>query len=268
MSVVVYGRLVVHAVFSHAGASHAAEDPRVKDAHERSSLGWRPNGARQELLRGVASSIHLLVGIATLDNGRTLQGDTSKQTLGLGVAKDSRYAPKRSSTGGLGVATDGTSSQRHIATKGQGTGLGKCLDGAGIVEDEDEVGKFETNLATEAGASSGDSTRGAPGAIGEACDNEATAEATRSEEAGLEDGDDGEALGVGENVGRDDLFGAEGLARADEGGEDLAALFTFRCGRGEVIMSAGASARLGSDWERGRGREVRGWGLRGTTYTP
>lgn len=36
-------------------------------------------------------------------------------------------------------------------------------------------------------------------------------------------------LRVGENRRRNDLVGAEGLPRVDERGQDLAALFAFRC---------------------------------------
>lgn len=94
--------------------------------------------------------------------------------------------------------------------------MGKRLDGAGVVEDEDEICKLEADLATEAGTGRRDSAWSAPCAVGQASYYEAAAKAARAEEAGLEDGDNGETLGIGENRGRDDLVRTEGLARVDK----------------------------------------------------
>lgn len=109
--------------------------------------------------------------------------------------------------------------------------MAEGLDGAGIVEDEDEVGQLEAYLPAEAGASRGDGGGCAPASVGEARNHEAGTEASGAEEAGFDDGQDGETFGVGEDGGRDDLFGTERLPWVDEGGENLAALFTFRCER-------------------------------------
>jgi hypothetical protein len=106
--------------------------------------------------------------------------------------------------------------------------LGKRLDSLGVVEDEHKISQLEADLAADAGTTGRDGTRSAPGAIGKPSDDEAATEATGADEAGLENGEDGEALGVGEDRRRNDLVGTKGLARVDEGGEDLAALFAFR----------------------------------------
>ena len=51
-----------------------------------------------------------------------------------------------------------------------------------------------------------------------------------AQEAGLEDRHDGETLGIGEDLGWDDLIWSEGLAGVDEGCEDAAAFFALACG--------------------------------------
>lgn len=225
--VVVYGHVVVHGVAGGADP-HAAEDARVEDVHEGLGLGRRPHGAREELLGRVAGAVHLFVGVAALDDGGPLEGDAGEEALGLGVAEDAGDAPQGRGTGSLGVAADGPGGQGDVAAQSEGTGLGKRLDGLGVVEDEDKVGQLEADLAADAGTAGRDGAGGAPGAIGEPGDDEAATEAAGTDEAGLEDGDDGEALRVGEDRRRDDLVGAKSLARVDEGGEDLAALFAFR----------------------------------------
>lgn len=106
--------------------------------------------------------------------------------------------------------------------------MGESLDGGGVIEDEDEIGKLEADLAADASASGRNSTGSAPGAIGQSGNDETAAEATGSDEAGLENGDDGEALGICQNRRWNDLVGSEGLARVDEGGQDLATLLTLR----------------------------------------
>lgn len=70
-----------------------------------------------------------------------------------------------------------------------------------------------------------------PGAIGQAGDDNARAETGTTEEAGFEDGHDGETLCICEDLGRNDLVGAKGLFRVDEGSENLAGLFAFAWGK-------------------------------------
>lgn len=98
-----------------------------------------------------------------------------------------------------------------------------------IVQDEYKVGELESDLPAEAASDRGNGARGTPRAVGEARDDKTAAETPRAEEAGLEYSDDSQALCIGQDGWRDDLVGAEGLARVDEGGENLAALLTFRC---------------------------------------
>jgi hypothetical protein len=66
-----------------------------------------------------------------------------------------------------------------------------------------------------------------PGAVCQTGYDDTGAETTRTEEAGLEDGHDGKTFGICEDLGRNDLVGAEGLSGVDEGREDLASLFTL-----------------------------------------
>ena len=72
--------------------------------------------------------------------------------------------------------------------------MGEGLDCAGVVEDEDEVGELEADLAAEAGAGCGDRGGGGPGTVMEAGDNEAAAETGGAEEAGFDYCEDCEAL--------------------------------------------------------------------------
>lgn len=118
--------------------------------------------------------------------------------------------------------------------------MGECANGRGIVEDKDEVGQFEANLATDtctAGRNRGGSR---PGAIGKAGDNDTGTESTGSNESGLEDCEDGKALedgrerlvepqpvypAIGEsylcacqNLWWNDLIGTKSLLGVHEGG--------------------------------------------------
>lgn len=230
--VAVGGLVVVDGVVADAGAgAHAAKDARVENVHERAGLGRRGDGAGEELLGGVAGAVELLVGVAALDDGGPLEGDAGKEALCLGVAEDAGDALERGGAGGLCVAADGPRGEGDVAAERQRAGLRKRLYGAGVVEDEDKVGQLKANLAAKAGAGRGNGRGRAPGAFGQARDDEAAAEAAAAEEAGLEHRDDGQALGVGEDRGRDDLFGAKRLAGVDKGGEDLAAFLALRCAR-------------------------------------
>ena len=60
--------------------------------------------------------------------------------------------------------------------------------------------------------------------------NNTTPKPPGAQEAGLEDRHDGETLGIGEDLGWDDLIGSEGLAGIDEGCEDAAAFLALACG--------------------------------------
>jgi hypothetical protein len=228
VSVVIHGYVVVHGIVGNAGA-HAAEDTRVEDGHEGSGLVRGRDRAAEELLGGVSGAVELLIGIATLDDGGALERNTGEKTFGLGIAENAGNALEGGGTGGLGVASDGASSQGHVAAKSHGASLGKSLDGGHVVEDEDKVGKLKADLAAEAGTGGRDGAGGAPGAIGQSRDDETAAEASGAKEAGLEDGNDGEALGAGENRGGDDLVGTEGLFGVDEGGENATAFLALGC---------------------------------------
>jgi hypothetical protein len=226
--VVVDGYVVVHARVGGGGGREAVEGPRVKDGEQRCGGGRRSLGAGQQFPRRDGPAVQLRVGVFPLHDRGPLERDAGEQPLGLGVAEDAGHAPERRRPGRLGVAADGPGGDGHVPAQCEGAGLAEGLDGAGVVEDEDEVGQLEAYLAAEAGAARGDGGGRAPAAVGEARDDEARAEARGAEEASLDDGQDGEALGVSEDRRRYDFLGTEGLARVDEGGEDLAALFTFR----------------------------------------
>lgn len=84
-------------------------------------------------------------------------------------------------------------------------------------------------MATKTSARSRNGAGSTPRPIWKSGDDQTATKSSGSEEAGFEDSDDGEALGIGENSRRDNLVGTKRLAGVDEGGKNLAALFTFRC---------------------------------------
>lgn len=115
-----------------------------------------------------------------------------------------------------------------------------------IVENKYKVGQFEADLTAKAGTGCRNGTGSTPRSVRKSRDDETAAKSSRSEEAGFENSNDGEALGVCEYGRRNNLVGTKGLSRVDERGENLAALLTFRCE--EVMMSAAealAWAQLG-----------------------
>lgn len=59
-------------------------------------------------------------------------------------------------------------------------------------------------------------------------------------------------LGAREDGGRDDFVGAEGLSGVDERGENLAALFAFRCGRCQLRYAGRRRVRECGSSRRGR----------------
>lgn len=229
IAIAVHGHVVVHRVVYHRrNPVTAAEDARVQNVHERTGLRGRRNRAGEELLGSVPGAVELLVGVATLDYCRTFERDAREETLRLGVAENAGHALERCGTGRLGVSANRPSGQRYIASQRQRAGLRKSLDRVVVVEDEDEVGKLEADLPTEASADRRDGARGAPVAVRQARDDEAATETTRAEEAGFQNCDDGEALRVAQYGRRDDLVGPEGLPGVDEGCENLPALLALR----------------------------------------
>jgi hypothetical protein len=132
--------------------------------------------------------------------------------------------------------------------------LREGFDGGVVVENKDEVGQFEPDLAAEAGAGGGNGARRTPATIGQACDDETTAEACGAEETGFEDSENCKALqkqsfvrrsgkempgragwmwwlahlGVYQNGGRDDLVRPECLPGIDERSQNLPTFLTFR----------------------------------------
>ena len=228
---IVDGDVVVHVVV-HRTPHVAAEYPGVEDVQQRRRLRRRALAPSEEHPRRDGPSIQFRIRVLPLDDGRALQRHAREQPLGLGVAEDAGHALERGGPGSLGVPPDGPGGDGHVASEGERAGLGEGLDGVGIVEDEDEVGQLEADLAAEAGTGGGDGAGRAPAAVGEAGDDQAAAETGGAEEAGLEDGEDGEALCAGEDRGRDDLVRTESLAWVDEAGKDLPALLAFRCRSG------------------------------------
>jgi hypothetical protein len=105
--------------------------------------------------------------------------------------------------------------------------LSKRLHGAGIIENEDKVCELEADLSAESTSNGSDSGGRRPGSVSQSCDNDTTTEATTSQETSLEDGENGQAFGVCENLRWDDFVGTEGLLWVDERGEDATAFLAF-----------------------------------------
>lgn len=193
--VVVDGDVVVHGrVGSGTAGAHAAKHARAENVHQGRSLRRRSDRAAQKLLRGVSRAVELFVGVATFNDGGALERDTGEEALGLGVGEDARNALEGGGTGGFGVAAYGAGGDGDIATEREGTGLGKGLDSAGVVENKDEIGELEADLATKTSAGGGDSGRGGPGAVVQAGDDKTATEASGTEETGLDYCENCEAL--------------------------------------------------------------------------
>lgn len=244
------GDVVVHGVVVLEGAAPAGEDAGVEDVHEGLGLRGHRVGAGEELAGGELAAVHFFVGIPALDQYAPFEGDTCKETLGLAVGEDARNAFEGCGAGRFGVAADGTCSERDVAAERDAAELCKGLDGHGIVEDEDEVGQLEADLAAEA-AADGAYCAGCrpvarcmscpfpsralrrwmilPTAIREPRNDNTTPKPSTSQEASLENGQDGQALRIGEDGRRDDFVGAEGLFGIDEGGEDTSGLLALAC---------------------------------------
>lgn len=145
---IVDGNVVVHGVALICSIS--GEYSAVEDAHQRLGLGWDGNGALEQGSGSDATVVHLLVGISSLDHSTTFERDTSKQALGLAVSKDTSDTFERGGTSSFSVAPDGTSGNRDVASKSDTASLSKGADSGSVIEDEDEIGEFETNLTTKA----------------------------------------------------------------------------------------------------------------------
>lgn len=107
--------------------------------------------------------------------------------------------------------------------------MSKGFDGICIVEDEDEVCKFEIDLFIEIGVSCCDGIGSGLVIVWKMSDDKVGVEMIWFEEIGFENGDDGEVFGLGKDGGGDDFVGIEGLFWVDEGCENFVVFFVFSC---------------------------------------
>jgi hypothetical protein len=116
----------------------------------------RGSAAQLRLARCPAAAVQLLVGVAALDDAAALQTDTREQALGLAVAEYARHALQAGCAGCFRIASDGPCCYRDIASQCKRSRLCKCPDRRRIVENEDEVGELEADLATKAATNCSD----------------------------------------------------------------------------------------------------------------
>jgi hypothetical protein len=242
VGVVVDGNVVVHGV-ARVG-SDSSKDSAVEYAHQGFSLWWDWDATFEQNSSSDAAVVHFLVGISSFNHGTALEGDTSEQSFCLAVCENAGDALETCCTGGFGIATNGTGGDGDVSSEGDTASLGECTDGGGVVEDEDEISDFKANLTTKATSYSTDGGGSGPGsslsvrvsdgeqgeipaAVGQSSHNNTRPEASTAEEAGLEDGHDGQTFGICEDVWRNDLVRAKGLGRVYEGRQDLGRLFAF-----------------------------------------
>ncbi|KAH9822014.1 hypothetical protein Tdes44962_MAKER10298, partial [Teratosphaeria destructans] len=227
MRVVVDGDVVVHVVVAREGAAHAGEDAGVEDS--RQGFGLRRDGdvAAEQLSGGEFLAVHLLVRVPAFDEHAALERHAGEQAFGLAVGEDAAHALQTRGARGFGIASHRPRRNAHVPTQRQTAHLREGLDRARIIQYKDKVRQLEADLSAKPSSDGPDGGGCGPRAVRQTGDDHAGAKATGSEEAGFEDGEDGEALGVGEDGGRDDLVGTEGLSGVDEGGEDATALFAF-----------------------------------------
>lgn len=156
VAVVVDGDVVVHAAVVEVARAGARERARVEDVEQRRRLGRLPLGALQQLLGTDGPAVELGVRVLALYYRGPLQADAREQALRLAVAEYARDAPEAGGARRLGVAAHGPRCDRDITAEGEGSRLREGLHGRGVVEDEDEVGQLEADLAAEAGAAGRD----------------------------------------------------------------------------------------------------------------
>ena len=99
--------------------------------------------------------------------------------------------------------------------------------GRRIIEDENEIREFESDLATEAATDCCDGGGGGPSAVRKSRDDQARAETSGPQESGLQYRYYREAFGFTENFNGDDFVWTKGLVRVDKGGEDFGGFLAF-----------------------------------------
>lgn len=90
-----------------------------------------------------------------------------------------------------------------------------------------QLAEAPTDLSTKSPSHRANRRRRRPGAVRQSRDNHAGTKACSAQESSLEDGDDGNAFGIGQDLRGDDLVWAKCLPRVDERCENAAALFTL-----------------------------------------
>eukprot|EP00160_Parvularia_atlantis_P017210 Unigene5824_Nuclearia_a/m.17796 Unigene5824_Nuclearia_a/g.17796 ORF Unigene5824_Nuclearia_a/g.17796 Unigene5824_Nuclearia_a/m.17796 type:complete len:355 (-) Unigene5824_Nuclearia_a:35-1099(-) len=236
------GRRGPHRLRAHANRGHRAGRRRVADGPflvlhlaalllaQRDRIVKRLGGlgrrdlALEQLARRDVLAVEGRVRVFPLDEDGAFERDAGEDALGLAVRV---RGGDRGHGRALGVAPDRASRDREVAAERNVAAVGEGVDGGVVVEDDDKVRQLRAHLQAGAERAGADAGRRRPGAVGQPCDDHAEADAAAKQEAGLEHGEDDEALGAADDVVRDDRVDAVGVLRQRErahGPRGLAAL--------------------------------------------
>jgi len=130
-------------------SSNSSKDSAVENAHQRLSLRRDRDATLKQGSGSDATVVHLLVGISSFDHSTALERDTSEQTLGFAVCENTGDTLERCCTSSFGIATNGTGSDGNVSSESDTASLGKGANSSSVIENEDKVGKFETDLTTK-----------------------------------------------------------------------------------------------------------------------
>jgi len=149
MALIVNGNIIVHVIGASASSSPAGEYSGVQDPHKRFGFVWRWHCTTQQIRRLDTAAVHFFISIPTLNHDAAFQGYSSEKSFGFRVREYARNTFETRGSGSLGVPTHWSGRNRHISTKSNGSSLCERLDRCSVIEDEDKVGKFETDLTAK-----------------------------------------------------------------------------------------------------------------------
>lgn len=251
MAIVVDWDVIVHGI--PVAPSIAEECTRVQDTHQSVRAWGRSNSSTEQLARRDSAIVHFLVGILSFHEHASLQTNTSKESLGLGIGKHRGDTPRVRGTSCFRVAPYRSRGDRNIASQRQGSHLRKGPNRSGIVKDKDEVGQLESNLPSKPGTGSSNGRWGGPRTIGQTRDDHTRSKSSRAEESRFQNSENSQSLqhkavlsvdildsalvlrfafthlGACQDLRRNHFVGAKRLSRVDEGRKDFSNLLAFAC---------------------------------------
>ena len=171
---------------------------------ERLGRPWRGDAPREELLGGGGVAIEDMVEAVTSEEAGAVEPDAGEGAAGDRVGVDCGVGVGTGHPRRLGRPTEGAHSDGDVGAERKVGGAGEGREGIGGVQDEHDGVDLAAHLRAERGAHAADRARRAPLAarlvLGH---DQATAALEAPEEAGLDDGEEGDAVGAVEHAADD-----------------------------------------------------------------